>query len=154
MEEIRPKMVIGVLYLPLEKWSGHLLYQQHIESVEGLSIVTSYHISQWVYHMIYHKCFKVSPPPKSTTPGSGTLREVLDNDTTTRDKMYLNGLGVKKSNSISLSMMLKKVIEMAEYCTVFNYGPQITQRRVKFKDIMILEGKGFNPEQKMISPRE
>ena len=43
MEEIRPKMVIGVLYLPLEKWSGHLLYQQHIESVEGLSIVTSYH---------------------------------------------------------------------------------------------------------------
>ena len=36
--------------------------------------------------------------PNITTPVSGTSREVLDNNTTTREKSYLNGLGMKKVN--------------------------------------------------------
>ena len=34
-----------------------------------------------------------------TTPFSGILREVLDNDIATRDKIYLNGLVTKKGKS-------------------------------------------------------
>ena len=33
-----------------------------------------------------------------TTPVSGTPREVIDNATTTREKIYLNGLGMTKVN--------------------------------------------------------
>ena len=43
--------------------------------------------------------------PNSTTPVPGTLMEVLDNDTTTRDKIYLNGLGMKKGKSGGASMI-------------------------------------------------
>ena len=34
--------------------------------------------------------------PKFTASGQGNLKEVIDNDTTTRDKISLNGLGAKK----------------------------------------------------------
>ena len=60
--------------------------------------------------------------PKFTASGPGTLREVIDNDKTTRDKISFNGLGVIKGRSISVSLMLKTGMELAEYCTVFNYG--------------------------------
>ena len=36
--------------------------------------------------------------PNFTTPMPGTLREVLDSDIATRDKIALNGLGIKKVN--------------------------------------------------------
>ena len=35
--------------------------------------------------------------PNFTTPAPRTLREVLDNDATPRDKISLNGLGTKKN---------------------------------------------------------
>ena len=36
--------------------------------------------------------------PKFTFPVSGMLREIVDNYITTRDKIYLNGLEMKKYN--------------------------------------------------------
>ena len=42
--------------------------------------------------------------PNFATPVTGTSREVLDNDTATRDKSYLNGSGMKKVESVGLSM--------------------------------------------------
>ena len=39
---------------------------------------------------------------------SGTLRGVLDNNATTRDKSYLNDLGTKKGEPGGVSMILKK----------------------------------------------
>ena len=40
--------------------------------------------------------------PKFTVPGMYTLREFLDNDTKTRDKMSLNRLGVFKGWLVSV----------------------------------------------------
>ena len=45
--------------------------------------------------------------PNFATPVPGTLREVLDNNTKTRGKSYLNGLGMKKVESGGVFMMLK-----------------------------------------------
>ena len=45
--------------------------------------------------------------PNFTAPGPGTLRELLDNQTTTRDNIFLDGLGMTKDESGSLSMILK-----------------------------------------------
>ena len=46
---------------------------------------------------------------------SGTLREVIDNGTTTMDKPPLNGLGVKKGEPGGVSMTLKTGMEVAQY---------------------------------------
>ena len=46
--------------------------------------------------------------PNFTTPVPGILREVLDNDTTTRDTISFNGLGITKGESGGVSMILKK----------------------------------------------
>ena len=48
------------------------------------------------------------------TPVLGTLREVLDKDTTTRDKNSLNNLGITKVEFGGVSMMLKTVMEVAQ----------------------------------------
>ena len=61
--------------------------------------------------------------PKFTASETGTLSEVIDNDTTTRDKMSLNGLNLTKGQAISVYVMPKTGMEVSEYCTVFNYGP-------------------------------
>ena len=45
--------------------------------------------------------------PNFTTPVPGALGRVLDNDTTTRDKSYLNGLRMTKDESGGVFMMLK-----------------------------------------------
>ena len=73
--------------------------------------------------------------PKFTIPVTETLREFLDNDTTTRDKITLNGLGMKKDKSISVSVIMKIGTEVAEYCTVLNYRPPIPQKGVGSEDI-------------------
>ena len=39
---------------------------------------------------------------------AGTLREVVDNDTTTRNKIYLNGLVLTKGKYGGMYMMPKK----------------------------------------------
>ena len=61
--------------------------------------------------------------PNFTTPTPGTLREVLDNEISPRDKIYLNGLGITKGNAGGLSMMLKTGLEVAQDYTAFSYVP-------------------------------
>ena len=51
--------------------------------------------------------------PKFTVSGPGTLMRVMENDTTTRDKISLNRLEVTKCQSISVSVILKTVMEVA-----------------------------------------
>ena len=58
----------------------------------------------------------------------GTLRGVLENDTKTREKNYLNGLNMKKVESGGVSIILKTGTEVAQYYTIFNYGPPIPQK--------------------------
>ena len=65
------------------------------------------------------------------TPVPGKLREFLDNDTTTRDKSYLNGLEITKGESEGLSMIIKTGMEVSQDCTVFNYGPPRPQKDLK-----------------------
>ena len=48
------------------------------------------------------------------TPVTGTLRGVLDNYTTLRDKISLNGLGMKKGKSIDASIILKTGMKVAQ----------------------------------------
>ena len=55
-----------------------------------------------------------------TAPVSGTLSEILDNDTTTRDKTPLKGLGVTKGESVGVAIILKKRMKVAQDYTVLN----------------------------------
>ena len=58
--------------------------------------------------------------PNFIIPVPGTLRGVLDNNATTRDKSYLNGLNMTKGESGGVSMMLKTGMEVAQHYYVFN----------------------------------
>ena len=66
--------------------------------------------------------------PNFTTPVPGTLRKVLDNNTTTRDKFYLNGLGMKKGESGGVSILFKTGMEVAQYYTVLLFAPTLFAR--------------------------
>ena len=90
--------------------------------------------------------------PNFTTPVPGTLRGVIENDTTPRDKISLNGLGIKKGKSGVASMMLKIVMEVAQYYNVFNYGPPRPQKDLKSQDRKIVAGPGMKPETKFVLP--
>ena len=43
-------------------------------------------------------------------------------------------------------MMLKTVMEVAQYYIVFNYGPPIPQKYLNTQDRTIVSGPGMNPE--------
>ena len=43
-----------------------------------------------------------------------------------------------------VAMMLKPVMKVSQYYTVFNYGPPIPQNNVEYQDIIIVEGKGVH----------
>ena len=58
--------------------------------------------------------------PNFTTSVSETLRKVIDNNTTTGDKNFLNELGMTKVKYGGVSMMLKIRMELAQDYTVFN----------------------------------
>ena len=58
--------------------------------------------------------------PKFTCPVAWTLREIFDNDITTRDKFSLNCLGMEKGKSGGLFMVLKTVMEVAQDYTFLN----------------------------------
>ena len=51
--------------------------------------------------------------PNSATPVPGTMRGVLDNETTPRDRISLNVLGMTKDKSGDASMMLKTGMAVA-----------------------------------------
>ena len=49
-----------------------------------------------------------------TTPVSGTLREVIGNNNATREKAYLNGLGMKKGEYGGVSMIPRTGLEVVQ----------------------------------------
>ena len=57
--------------------------------------------------------------------------------------MSLNGLGVKKFESVNFSMIIKTGMVVIQYCTVFNYGTPIPQKGVNPKDKNIVSDTGF-----------
>ena len=60
--------------------------------------------------------------PNFTTPIPGTLREVLYNDITPRDKISFNGSGMTKLKVEGLFMIMETGMEVAQYYTFLNYG--------------------------------
>ena len=90
--------------------------------------------------------------PNFATPVLGTLREVLDNDTTTKYKSYLNVLGMTKGESGGVFMMLKTGMEVAQDYTAFNYGPPRPQKYLNPQDRKIVAGPGMNLAQKFVLP--
>ena len=80
------------------------------------------------------------------------LREIIENYITTRDKISLNGLGMKKVKSGYVSMMLKTGMEVAQYYTVFNYVPPIPQEDIKYQDRTVVTGPGVNLAPKHFLP--
>ena len=83
-------------------------------------------------------------PPKFTAPAAGTLREVLDDDTTTRDKNSLNRLGVIKGGSGGVDMMLKTGTEVTQDYNFFKYGTPRPQKHMKYQDRTTVAGPGAN----------
>ena len=73
-----------------------------------------------------------------------TLREFIDNDTTTGYKISIHWLGMTKVKSGGASMMLKTRMGVAQYYTVFNYGPPRPQKELKYQHRTILAGPGVN----------
>ena len=49
-------------------------------------------------------------------------------------------------------MMLKTVMEVAQYYTVFDYGPPILQKDLKSQNRKIVEGLGMKPQPKCVLP--
>ena len=90
---------------------------------------------------------------KFTFPVPGTLRGFLDNDTTTRDKISLKVLGVKKGKSGGVAMMMKTGMRLVQYYIFFFYGPPIPQNNLSSQDIAIVSGIGVNLETTFFSPR-
>ena len=80
------------------------------------------------------------------------FRGVLDNDTTTRYRMYLNGSGVKKLQSIRVYVILQTGMELAEYFTILNYAIPRPQNESKSKDRRTVAGKGVKPAPTFVLP--
>ena len=85
--------------------------------------------------------------PNFTTPLTGSIRGVLYNDTSTRDKIPINGLGMTKGESVIVYIMLKTGTEVAQDRTFFNKVPSIPQKDVKFQYRTIVAGTGVNLAQ-------
>ena len=72
-------------------------------------------------------------------------RGFIYNHTTKREKISLNGLGMKKGKYVGVSMILKTRTEVAQYYTVFNYIPPRLHKDVKFQGRKIVAGPGAKP---------
>ena len=90
--------------------------------------------------------------PNFATPVSGTLKEVLYNYTTTRDNIYLNGLEIKKVESVDVSMILKKGMEVAQDHNVFNHVTPIPHKEVNPQYRTIVSGPGVKSAPKIVLP--
>ena len=64
----------------------------------------------------------------------------------------LNGLWTTKGKYGDESMMLKTVMEVAQYYTNFNYGPLIPQKDSNYQDITIVAGEQMKPAPKIFIP--
>ena len=81
------------------------------------------------------------------------LREVIYNDTTSRDIISLNGLGVTKGESGGVFMMLIPGKEVAQDYSVFNYGPPRPHKNINPQDRTIVAGPGVKSATFFSSPR-
>ena len=90
--------------------------------------------------------------PNFATPLIGTLTEVLKNYITPRYKIPLNGLWMKKVKAVGAYMMLKKVTELDQDYTVFDYRPPRLQKHLKSQDRTIVAQPGMNPVPKFVLP--
>ena len=90
--------------------------------------------------------------PNFTTLMPSTLREVLENDMAPREQISLNGLGIIKGKAEGLYMMLKRIMEVAQYYTVFDYGPPSPQKYLKYQFITIVAQPWMNPVPKFVLP--
>ena len=82
----------------------------------------------------------------------GTLRKVLDNCTTTRDKSYLNGVGTTKGESGGLSMMIITGMEVTQYDTTFNYEPLRPHKCLNPQYITIVAVPGMKQAPEFVLP--
>ena len=78
--------------------------------------------------------------------------EVIENGNTPRDKISLNGLGMKKVKCVNESMMLKRGMEVDQYYTVFNYGPRRPHKDLNYQDRTIMDQPGINTAPKFVLP--
>ena len=90
--------------------------------------------------------------PNFTPPVTATLREILDNNNTTRDNSYPNGLNDTKGESRGVSMMLKTGMEAPQYYTVFNYGTHRQYKYLNPQDRTILARPGIKPSPTCFLP--
>ena len=90
--------------------------------------------------------------PNFTTIIPGTLRKVLANDIAPREKISLNGLGIKKGKARGLSMILKIGLELPQYYTVSNYRPPIPQKHLKSQERTVLAGPWIKPAPNFFLP--
>ena len=90
-------------------------YQRVINNTHNIGNIKTYH----------HFICLIPEVPKFTALFTGTLREIIVNDTTTIDKVSLNWLGVTVCEFRGVYMMLKIGIEVERDYTVFNHRPPI-----------------------------
>ena len=64
--------------------------------------------------------------------------------------MSLNGLGVTRGESGGVSMMLKTGMEVAQYYSVFKYGPPRPQNDINSQDKTIVVGQRVNLAPKFV----
>ena len=72
------------------------------------------------------------------------LREGIDNYNKTRNRICLSGLRVKKLRPVGVYMILKQIMEVAQYYTVFNYGTPRSHKDIKSQDQTIVAGPRDN----------
>ena len=82
--------------------------------------------------------------PKFTSPVSGMLREGIDDYNKTRNIIFLSGLRVEKVISLGVYMILKKIMEVAQYYNIFNYGTPRSHKDIKSQDQTIVAGPRDN----------
>ena len=117
---IQSKRGISFLSLTLAIWAeiiynggsykGWKYYQGIIHNAyHGDNIETDHQVILLMQEDVEKKTF-----PMFAAPVSGMLKEIIDNNNTTRYKISLNGLGMKKIEYVVVSMMLKTGMKVAQ----------------------------------------
>ena len=90
--------------------------------------------------------------PNFTTPVLWTVRGVLGNNITPREKFYLNGLGTIKGEYGGVSMVMKTGMEVDQDKKKIDCVPPIPQKYLNSQYRTIVAGPGMNPAPKFILP--
>ena len=90
--------------------------------------------------------------PNFITAVLGTLRGVLENDTTPRDKIYLTRLGMTEGKYGGASMVMKTGMEFTQDYTAFSYGPPSPYKYLNHQNIAMVAVPGVKTAPKTILP--